>query len=541
MTGGATEVNISAPAAPAAARLPAPTRTSSMTSKPLVLLVLDGWGQRKERDSNAIVEGAPYFQELFAENPTTLLTACGSEVGLPLGVMGNSEVGHTNLGAGRVVYQDVSRIDKSIDDGEFARNAAFRELMADVRARGKTLHLLGLVSNGMVHASDHHLRTLLKMAADEGLGADKVMVHAITDGRDTPPKSGAGFLEALEAACEAAGVGRIASVIGRYHAMDRDKRWERVERAYRLLVRGEGSRFDSALAAIHASYEAGVTDEFVEPAVIGEQGSGRLEDGDGVLLFNYRADRMREITDALVQQGFAGFERGASAPTVHAVSMTQYRDDIDIPVAFPPIDLSGIFPELVSAAGLRQERIAETEKYAHVTYFFSGGREAPYEGETRTLLQSPKVATYDLAPQMSARGVTDAILSSLGKGETDVYVVNFANADMVGHTGIYEAALKAVETVDGCLQEIVPAVLARGGTVAITADHGNSEQLWDPSTDQPHTAHTLNKVPFVLIGDGVRGARMREHGVLADVAPTLLEIMGLELHPLMDGTSLVLG
>ena len=255
MTGGATEVNISAPAAPAAARLPAPTRTSSMTSKPLVLLVLDGWGQRKERDSNAIVEGAPYFQELFAENPTTLLTACGSEVGLPLGVMGNSEVGHTNLGAGRVVYQDVSRIDKSIDDGEFARNAAFRELMADVRARGKTLHLLGLVSNGMVHASDHHLRTLLKMAADEGLGADKVMVHAITDGRDTPPKSGAGFLEALEAACEAAGVGRIASVIGRYHAMDRDKRWERVERAYRLLVRGEGSRFDSALAAIHASYE----------------------------------------------------------------------------------------------------------------------------------------------------------------------------------------------------------------------------------------------------------------------------------------------
>ena len=511
-----------------------------MTSKPLVLLVLDGWGQRKERESNAIVEGAPYFQELLAEHPGTLLTACGSEVGLPLGVMGNSEVGHTNLGAGRVVYQDVSRIDKSIEDGEFARNAAFRELMADVRSRGKTLHLLGLLSNGMVHASDHHLRTLLQMAADEGLGRDQVLVHAITDGRDTPPKSGVGFLEALEAACEAAGVGRIASVIGRYHAMDRDKRWDRVERAYRLLVSGEGDRFDSALAALHASYEAGVTDEFVEPAVIGARGTGRLEDGDGVLLFNYRADRMREITDALVQEGFDGFERGASAPAVQAASMTQYRDDIDIPVAFPPIDLSGIFPELVSAAGLRQERIAETEKYAHVTYFFSGGREAPYDGETRTLVQSPRVATYDLAPQMSAREVTDAILSSLGKGETDVYIVNFANADMVGHTGIYEAALKAVETVDGCLKEIVPAVLARGGTVAITADHGNSEQLWDASTDQPHTAHTLNKVPFVLIGDGVRGARMREHGVLADVAPTLLEIMGIEKHPLMDGTSLVL-
>ena len=512
-----------------------------MTRKPLVLLVLDGWGQRKETESNAIAEGAPYFQELLAENPSTLLTACGSEVGLPLGVMGNSEVGHTNLGAGRVVYQDVSRIDKSIEAGEFAQNAAFCELMSDVRARGKTLHLIGLVSDGMVHSSDHHLRTLLKMAAAQGLSADQVLVHAITDGRDTPPKSGVGFLEALEAACVEAGVGRIASVIGRFHAMDRDTRWERVERAYRLFVEGGGNRADSALAALHASYAAGVTDEFVEPTVIGAEGSGRINDGDGVLLFNYRADRMRELTDALVQDGFAGFERGAKAPAVQAASMTQYRDDIDIPVAFPPIDLSGIFPELVSAAGLRQERIAETEKYAHVTYFFSGGLEAPYEGETRTLIQSPRVDTYDLVPQMSARGITDAILSSLAKGETDVYVVNYANADMVGHTGIYGAALEAVATVDGCLKEIVPAVLARGGTVAVTADHGNSEQLWDPASDQPHTAHTLNKVPFVLVGGGLEGTQVREHGVLADVAPTLLEIMGIGQHPLMDGRSLLLG
>jgi 2,3-bisphosphoglycerate-independent phosphoglycerate mutase len=511
-----------------------------MSRKPIVLLVLDGWGQRKETESNAIAEGAPYFQELLAEHPNTLLTACGSEVGLPLGVMGNSEVGHTNLGAGRVVYQDVSRIDKSIEAGEFARNATFCELMDDVRSRGKKLHLLGLVSDGKVHSSDHHLRTLLNMAAAQGLGADQVMVHAITDGRDTPPRSGAGFLEALEAACQSAGVGRIATVIGRYHAMDRDKRWERVERAYRLFVGGEGERFDSALAAIQASYEAGVADEFVEPCVIGREGTGRIEDGDGVLLFNYRADRMREITDALVQEGFSGFDRGSAPPAVRAASMTQYRDDIDIPVAFPPIDLSGIFPELISAAGLRQERIAETEKYAHVTYFFSGGQEAPYEGETRTLVQSPRVATYDLAPQMSAREVTDAILASLSKGETDVYIVNFANADMVGHTGIYEAALKAVETVDGCLKQIVPAVVERGGTVAITADHGNSEQLWDPASDQPHTAHTLNKVPFVVVGEGLKGAKMREHGVLADVAPTLLEVMGLEKHPQMDGASLVL-
>ena len=323
--------------------------------------------------------------------------------------------------------------------------------------------------------------------------------------------------------------------------MDRDKRWDRVKRAWDLFVHGVGEPgFESAAAAIGASYDAGTGDEFIEPRVIGDPGQGRVRDGDSVVLFNYRADRMRQMTDVLVQPTFDGFDRGnGGPPDVHVVSMTRYRDDFDIPVAFPSVDLSGIFPELVSAAGLRQERIAETEKYAHVTYFFSGGNEAEYPGETRTLLPSQKVATYDLAPAMSAEEITRALLGSLERGETDVYVVNFANADMVGHTGIFGAAVEAVKTVDSCLARIVPAVEARGGTLAITADHGNSEQLWDPKTDQPHTAHTLNPVPFVLIGNAVRGASLRSSGILADVAPTLLSVLGLDPHPSMDGRSLL--
>lgn len=514
-----------------------------MKRPPLVLLVLDGWGRRAATEHNAIAAGAPYFAELLGSSPHTQLTACGREVGLPLGVMGNSEVGHTNLGAGRVVYQDVSRIDKAIDDGEFARMAALRDAIQHVKDRGSArLHLIGLVSDGMVHASDHHLRTLIDLAAKEGLAGDDLVIHAITDGRDTPPRSGAGFIEALEAHCEEAGAGRIASVVGRYFAMDRDHRWDRVKKAYDLFVHGAGARTAaSALEGVRGSYADDVGDEFIEPVAVGDPGAMRVRPGDAVMLFNYRADRMRQLTDALVQPGFDGFDRGVGAPLdVHLASMTRYRDDFSFPVMFPPTDLTGIFPELISAAGLRQERIAETEKYAHVTYFFSGGNEAEYEGETRTLIPSQKVATYDLAPAMSARGITDAILASLGKGETDVYIVNFANADMVGHTGIFDAAVEAVKTVDACLREIVPAVTAKGGTVMITADHGNSEQLWDPETDQPHTAHTLNPVPFVMVGDDVRGASMREHGVLADVAPTMLEILGVELHPKMDGRSLIL-
>lgn len=510
-----------------------------MQSPPLVLLVLDGWGIREDTESNAIVAGAPYFHALLGDHPHSQLTACGREVGLPLGVMGNSEVGHTNLGAGRVVYQDVSRIDKAIDDGEFAQAAALIGAIEHARTKGTNLHLIGLVSDGMVHASDHHLRTILEVAAAHDLAPEAVCIHALTDGRDTPPQSGAGFLAHLQESCERIGVGRIVSVVGRYYAMDRDNRWDRVQRAYDLFVHGKGGSAESAVDALRRSYANDVTDEFAEPTIIAGGEDARIRDGDAVFLFNYRADRMRQITDAFTKESFDGFNRGASAPDVYIASMTQYRDDFSFPCAFPPVDLTGIFPEMISAHGMRQERIAETEKYAHVTYFFSGGNEAEYPGETRTLVPSQRVATYDLAPQMSAHGITEAILKSLERGETEVYIVNFANADMVGHTGKFDAALEAVKTVDACLAQIVPAVEARGGTVIITADHGNSEQLWDPIHDQPHTAHTLNPVPVVLIGNDMRGTRLRPHGVLADVAPTMLEILGLEKDPMMNGVSLI--
>lgn len=511
-----------------------------MKRPPIVLLVLDGWGRRTQTESNAIAEGAPYFHDLLGKHPNTLLTACGKEVGLPAGVMGNSEVGHTNLGAGRVVYQDVTRIDKSIQDGEFVQIPALLDAMAHVRKGGGKLHFVGLVSDGMVHASNAHLARLLELSAAEGLGHDNVCVHAITDGRDTPPQSGVKFLQAVERDCERAGAGRIVSVIGRYFAMDRDKRWERVKKGYDLFVHGVGNVAPSATAALEASYAGETTDEFCEPTVIAGGEDARIAKGDAVFFFNYRADRMRQIVDVFTQPKFDGFDRGTGAPLdLHIASMTQYRDDFSFPVAYPSVDLTGIFPEIISAAGLRQERIAETEKYAHVTYFFSGGNEAEYPGETRTLIQSQRVATYDLAPAMSAEGITEAILKSLDRGETDVYIVNFANADMVGHTGKYSAALAAVKTVDACLARIVPAIQAKGGTVAITADHGNSEQLWDEKNQQPHTAHTLNPVPFVLIGEGLAGVKMRERGVLADVAPTMLEIIGMEKHSSMDGVSLI--
>jgi 2,3-bisphosphoglycerate-independent phosphoglycerate mutase len=508
-----------------------------MSRRPLLLVVLDGWGHRPQRESNAVLANAPYFHELGGEYPRALLTACGREVGLPIGVMGNSEVGHTNLGAGRVVYQDVSRIDKAIEDGEFQQNPAFLAACEQAVKNAKSLHLMGLVSDGMVHASDHHLRTLLQVAAARGVPADKVFVHIFTDGRDTPPNSGEGHVARVVAACESARVGRVASIVGRYFAMDRDKRWERLQKAWDLLVHGVGKRAPDPVAALRESYAAHVFDEFVEPIVLGDPTEGRLRDGDAVIAFNYRADRMRQLGEALGFPAFAGFDRGR-VPALKIVTMTRYREDFPFQAAYAPVDLSGIFPELVSAAGLRQERVAETEKYAHVTYFFSGGLEAPYTGESRLLVPSQRVATYDLAPEMSAEGITQHLLASLDRNESDVYIVNFANADMVGHTGVYEAAARAVATVDGCLQRIVPAALARGGTIAVTADHGNAEQLWDEVNQQPHTSHTMNPVPFVLCGERYRGAKLREFGILADVAPTLLEVLGLARHPLMDGRSL---
>jgi 2,3-bisphosphoglycerate-independent phosphoglycerate mutase len=376
------------------------------------------------------------------------------------------------------------------------------------------------------------------MAAARGLRPDQVAVHAFLDGRDTPPRSGAGYLAALERDIARAGVGRIASLVGRYFPMDRDKRWDRVKRAYDLLTAGVGKRAPSAAAAIAASYAAEVGDEFAEPCAIGDPGAGRIAAGDGLLCFNFRSDRMRELCLALGFREFDGFER-AALPLPEIATMTQYRADFPFAVAFPPVELKGLFPEIVSAAGLRQERIAETEKYAHVTFFFSGGREVPLPGEARTLVPSPKVATYDQKPEMSAFEVRDAILASLERGETDVYVINFANADMVGHTGIEPAAEEAVSAVDACLARIVPAVVRHGGLVAITADHGNAELMWDAEHDQPHTAHTTNPVPIVLCCEDLLGARLRPMGILADVAPTLLELAGLPRSPGMDGLSLL--
>ena len=509
-----------------------------MKHRPLLLIVLDGWGHREEREHNAVRAGAPYFHELCARFPNTLLSASGEEVGLPLGLMGNSEVGHTNLGAGRIVWQEITRIDRAIREGRFFQNAALRGVMEGVRRRGSTLHLLGLVSDGGVHSSDAHVRALLELARQVDLQREQVVVHAVLDGRDTPPRSGAGFVEALELDLARAGVGRIGSVVGRYWAMDRDKRWERVQRAHELFTRGIGAAHASAREAVQASYAAEVGDEFVEPSVIGAAEAGRMRPGDGLLCFNFRADRMRQILQALWQEPFDGFVRG-TRPELEIATMTRYRADFPFPVAFPPQELKGVFSELVSAAGLRQERIAETEKYAHVTFFFSGGQEAEVAGETRCLVPSPKVATYDLQPEMSAPGVTEAILRSLARAETDVYVINFANADMVGHTGIESAAVGAVRAVDQALARVVPAVIARGGLVAITADHGNAEQMWDEANDQPHTAHTTNPVPIVLCSDDLRGLRLRRMGILADVAPTLCELSGIPRSSGMDGLSLL--
>lgn len=510
----------------------------TLKHRPILLIILDGWGTRQESEFNAIQQGAPRFHGLMERYPHTLLSASGKEVGLPLGLMGNSEVGHLNLGAGRTVYQDVSRIDKSIEDGEFAGVGAFNHLFDRLLREGKTLHLVGLVSDGGVHASDRHLRELLKLAAARGFGKDQVAVHAILDGRDTPPRSGDKYLAALEKDIEESGVGRIASVVGRFFAMDRDKRWERVQRAYELFVSGVGERASSAAQAIAASYESDIGDEFVEPTVIGEPDAGRMSDGDGVLCFNYRADRMREICLSLGFADFDGFTR-SKAVDLEIITMTQYRDDFPFGVAYPPTELRGVLAEVIANAGLRQKRIAETEKYAHVTYFFSGGNETPVEGEERILIPSPKVKTYDLQPEMSAPQVADEIMKAVQKDETDFYIINFANADMVGHTGKWEAAMCAIRTIDDLLARIVPEVTKRGGLVTITADHGNAEQLWDPSTDQPHTAHTTNPVPILFCAEDLVGAQPREMGVLGDVAPTLLKLAGIEAPAEMSGVSLI--
>jgi 2,3-bisphosphoglycerate-independent phosphoglycerate mutase len=503
---------------------------------PVVLFVLDGFGVRAEKRDNAIaLARTPSFDRFRARYPYTTLAASELRVGLPEGQMGNSEVGHLNLGAGRVVYMDSTRITLAVRQGGLARNPVIVEAMDRVRERG-AFHLMGLVSDGGVHSYQEHLEGVLRLARDRGL--PRVFVHAFLDGRDTPPASGAGYLEKLQAFLRELGVGKIAVVSGRYYAMDRDKRWDRVEKAWRALVLGEGAPAEDPVQAVRRSYDQNVTDEFVVPVVIHEGGRpvATLQEGDSALFFNFRADRARQLTAALTQPAGDGFPRPVF-PKLHFVCMTEYDKSFGLPVAFPPEPLRNIVADVLAGAGVRNLRIAETEKYAHVTYFFNGGVEKPWPGEDRILVPSAKVATYDLKPEMSAYGITDRLLEQLASGTHRVVVGNFANPDMVGHTGVLEAAIKAVEVVDECLGRIVEAVLGRGGVVLVTADHGNCELMRDPVTGQPHTAHTTNPVPFHLIHEGARGP-LREGGALEDVGPTMLGLLGLPQPAEMTGRDL---
>lgn len=511
-------------------------------TKPVLLVVLDGWGIRAEREANAIaVAGTPNVDALAREFPSTALETSGLSVGLPEGQMGNSEVGHTNLGAGRIVYQDFVRINRAIEDGSFFSNDALLRACRRAKESGGALHLLGLVSDGGVHSHVDHLHACLEMARREGVA--RAFVHAFMDGRDTPPRSGAAYMGELERRLREKGYGKVASVCGRYWAMDRDERWDRVAQAFAAMVRGEGKKAASGVEAMEASYAAGDGDEFVKPAVI-VNGDGKpvgpIRDGDAVLFFNFRADRAREITRALAEEGFREFDRGAAPRLSAYVCMTEYDETFGLPVAFESQSLGEIFPEIVSRAGLAQLRCAETEKYAHVTFFFNGGRETVYPGEDRILVPSPRdVRTYDQKPEMSAREVTAKLVEAIGTGKYGFVLVNFANPDMVGHTGILEAAVKAVKVVDECIGRLWEAAREQGMAMLVTADHGNCEMMTDPETGEPHTAHTLNPVPFLLADPAFKGAKLRSKGVLADVAPTVLQVMGLPQPKEMKGLGLV--
>lgn len=504
--------------------------------KPAVLVILDGYGHSPRHEGNA-VEAAhtPHLKSWLSKGPSCLIAAAGEAVGLPAGQMGNSEVGHLNLGAGRVVYQEITRIHKAIADGSFFRNQVLLQACQRAKATGGNLHLMGLLSDGGVHSHQQHLEALLELAQKQGLPGTRVLVHAFLDGRDTPPRSGKDFVERLQKFL-AKGLGRLATVTGRYYAMDRDNRWERVEKAWLAIAEGIGTQAASGLAAVEASYEAGLSDEFMLPTVIGKS---RVEDGDSVLFFNFRADRAREISRTFVEPDFKGFAR-PRFPKIGFVCLTQYDKDLAAPVAFEPQSMNGLLGEVLAKAGLKQCRLAETEKYAHVTFFFNGGVEKAFEGEDRVLVPSPKVATYDLKPEMSAEGVADEGVRLVGEGKHEVIIVNFANSDMVGHTGVFDAAVKALEAVDASLNRLVEAVLAKKGVVLITADHGNSEQMLDFAGNVPFTAHTTNPVPFILLGYD-RPFNLRGDGSLADIAPTLLEILGVPKPPEMSGQSLMVG
>ncbi len=506
-----------------------------MAKRPLLLCILDGFGWvPQETYGNAIAAAkTPYFDKLFASCPFTTIGASGMNVGLPDGQMGNSEVGHTNIGAGRIVYQELTRITKSIADGDFFENEALVSAMRSAKENGKALHLMGLLSDGGVHSHNGHLYGLLEMA--KRMGLTRVYVHAIMDGRDVPPDSGLGFIKELQAKLASLGVGTIASVTGRYYAMDRDNRWDRVEKAYAAFVYGEGNH-GTPVEVMEKSYAEGVTDEFVVPAVTCE--GGRVAEGDSVIFFNFRPDRAREITRTFVDDAFTGFARRYGRFPVHYVCFTQYDATMpNVSVAFRPQVLTNVLGEYLAKSGKTQLRIAETEKYAHVTFFFNGGVEAPFEGEDRALINSPKVATYDLQPEMSAYLVADECVKRIESGKYDVIILTFANCDMVGHTGVFSAAVKAVEAVDECAGKVIDAVLAAGGAVLLTADHGNADKMYDPDPEHPFTAHTTNPVPFLVAGLG--DVKLRQGGVLADIAPTMLKVMGLPQPEEMTGKSII--
>ncbi len=499
--------------------------------KTVALVIMDGFGYSKETQGNAIFTAETPNIDLFQKNyPTTLINASGRAVGLPEGQMGNSEVGHLNLGAGRVVYQDITMIDKAIEDGEFFKNTKLKEAM-EILGKDNSLHLVGLLSDGGVHSSINHLFALLEMA--KKMNVKKVYVHCITDGRDVPPDSGIKFVQILEEKMKKIGVGSIATLIGRYYYMDRDKRWDRVEKGYNCVFNGVGNRFTSAEKAISSSYKNDITDEFVEPSIIGDYNG--VKDGDSVIFFNFRSDRAREISHAVLDEKFDSFAR--IKKDVYYVGMTEYDVTLkNIHTAFPPKDIKNTLGEYLAKNDYNQLRIAETEKYAHVTFFFNGGIEAPNTNEDRILIPSPKVATYDLKPEMSALEVTEKAVEAVGK--YDVIILNFANCDMVGHTGVFNACVRAVETVDTCVKNFVNKILEVGGVALLTADHGNAEKMTFED-GSPCTSHTTNLVPFSVIGDDYKGCKLRDNMALCDVAPTMLEILGLEKPVEMTGESIL--
>ncbi|MEG1304613.1 MAG: 2,3-bisphosphoglycerate-independent phosphoglycerate mutase [Oscillospiraceae bacterium] len=501
--------------------------------KPLVLMILDGFGHSEEIEGNAIENAkTPVLDKLFAENPHTLIGASGLDVGLPDGQMGNSEVGHTNIGAGRVVYQELTRITKAITDGVFFKNEAFLHAMKNAAKEGRALHIMGLLSDGGVHSTTSHLFALIDMAKANNV--KKLYIHAILDGRDTPPQSGKAFVEELAVKLREAGVGQIATVCGRYYAMDRDNRYERLVKAYGAYVLGEGNKCSDPAQSVQNSYDDGVNDEFVLPVVCVD--GAEIKADDSVIFYNFRPDRAREITRVFVDPDFKGFERAKGYFPLTYVSMTEYDTTIpNVEVAFKPDGLANTFGEYIGERGLTQLRIAETEKYAHVTFFFNGGNETPYKGEERVLIKSPSVATYDLQPEMSAYLVTDAVVDCIKSGKYDVIILNFANCDMVGHTGVYEAAVLAVEAVDKCVGRVCEAVKSMDGTVLLTADHGNADKMYDDDK-KPFTAHTTNPVPFRVIG---KQCSLSKSGKLADIAPTMLRLLGLSVPPEMSGESLI--